>query len=435
MEFKSKLFKIKRRNISVAVVGLGYVGLPLALRFIDKKIKVYGFDVSFEKIKKLKQGKSDIIDIKSKNLKYFKKNNDRISNNINILKKADAIFVCLPTPLNNANKPDMSFLKKFYFKMRKIIQKGQIIILESTVYPGATEELVKNFNDKYKLGNDVFIGYSPERENPGDKNFSYLKTPKIVSGKTKNCLMLTKAIYKIIVKKIHSVQSIESAEMSKLLENTYRAVNISMINEVKIICDKLKIDVYEVIKAAATKNFGFTRFDPGPGIGGHCIPIDPIYLSWRSIQSGYKPKFIQTSSELARKIPHWIIKKIKNFFKKKKQKIKKILLVGVSYKPDVGDDRESPAFEIMRILKRENISFDYHDDYFDILRIGRNNKFKKKNITLSNSNLKKYQCCLIITNHSYIDYEKLIKGSKFVFDARGSTLKFKDKYNNKLIYC
>ncbi len=435
MNYKKNLNHIKNKDISIAVVGLGYVGLPLALRFIKKKIKVFGFDVDVNKINNLKSGKSYIVDIKSNQLKYFKKNNSRISNRMNILKNAQIIFICLPTPLNKQNLPDMSYLQNFYKKMNKIISNGQTIILESTVYPGATSNLIKNFDKKFIVGKDIFIGYSPERENPGDKKFSYTTTPKLISGKTKACLKIVEAIYNLIVKKTYKVLDIESAEMSKLLENTYRAVNISLINEIKIICEKLNLNIYEIINAASSKNFGFTRFDPGPGIGGHCIPIDPIYLSWRSNQVGYNPKFIKVSADLAKKIPFWIVNKMDNFFKKKNQHLKKVLIIGVSYKPNVGDDRESPAFSIMKLLNNRNIKFDYHDKYFKSLRIGRNNKINKRSINLSKANLKKYQSTIIVTNHNYIDYEKLIKFSKVVFDTRAATLKYKKKYNHKLIYC
>lgn len=435
MNYKDIISHIKKKDISIAIVGLGYVGLPLALRFIKQKIKVYGFDVDKNKINKLRNGKTYIVDADPKQLKYFKKNKLKISTEISILKKAQIIFVCLPTPLNKKNSPDMSYLKNFYKKMNKIIVKGQTIILESTVYPGATTYLMKTLNKKYIVGKDIFIGYSPERENPGDKKFSYKTTPKIISGKTDKCLKITEAIYRLIASKTYKVSDVESAEMSKLLENTYRAVNISLINEIKIICEKLNLNIYEIIDAASTKNFGFKRFEPGPGIGGHCIPIDPIYLSWISTQAGYNPKFIKVSADLAKKIPNWIVNKMINFFKKKQIPLKKILIVGISYKPNVGDDRESPAFSIMKLLNNKNIDFDYHDEYFKSLRIGRNNKLKKKSVNFSSANLKKYQCSIIVTNHNYINYEKLIKFSKFVFDTRAATLKHKKKYNHKLIYC
>ena len=253
---------------------------------------------------------------------------------------------------------------------------------------------------------------------------------------TKNCKLCAQLIYKKFIKKLVMAETIEVAEMSKLLENTYRSVNISLVNEIKIICEKLKIDIYDVINAAATKNFGFQKFVPGPGVGGHCIPIDPFYLSWLARRNGYNSKFIKAAGEISAIIPIWIVKKIHNFFLKKKRKLKKILLIGVSYKANVGDDRESPAFEIMKKFRSKGVNFDYHDPYFKYLKIGRKNKIPLKSISLNSSNIRKYDASLIVTDHDKINYNLIFKNSNFIFDCRGRFKKYKNISNNKkIIYC
>ena len=429
------LKKIKQNKHVVGVIGLGYVGLPLCLRMIKRKIKVIGVDNDIKKINSLRNSKSYISDIKDRELKYFKSNRQKISSKYKILKECDVVIICLPTPLLN-NKPDMSYLEKSYKAIAKTLKKNKVIILESTVYPGATKKMISFFSKKLKIGKDIFVGYSPERENPGDINFTYDKTPKIASGMTEKCRILVKNIYRKFINKIVIVKTIEVAEMSKLLENTYRSVNISLVNELKIICEKLKIDVHDVIDAASTKNFGYQKFVPGPGIGGHCIPIDPFYLSWVSKKNGYDSKFIRAAGEISSYVPNWIINKISNFFKSKKLKLAKILIIGISYKPNVGDDRESPAFEIMKYLSKMGVKYDFYDPYFDELRIGRKNQFSLKRIVLNQNNLKKYDASIIVTDHNKIDYNLIFKNSKFIFDCRARYKKIK-KYSEdkKIIYC
>ena len=421
--------KITQKKFSVGVVGLGYVGLPICARFIKANIRVLGVDNDIKKIKSLKKGNSYIQNDNLKDFNYFKRYKNQVSNNYKILKNCDVILICLPTPLKNL-KPDMSYVFNCVSRINKIIKPYQVLILESTVYPGATDKIVEMIKSKkLKIGRNIFVGYSPERENPGDKNFSYTKTPKVISGFTKNCEVLVKKIYSPIVKKIVVAKNVKDAELSKLLENMYRAVNIGLVNELKIICNKLKIDIFDVIELAATKNFGFQKFLPGPGLGGHCIPIDPYYLSWISKKNGYEPKFISIAGKINRSIPNWIIKTMINKLGSKKLKI---LILGVSYKKNVEDDRESPTFSIMKILKLKKIRFEYNDPYFSKLRKSREFNFKKKSITLSKSNLKKFNAVLLITDHDSYDYSFIAKNSKFIFDTRG---RYK-KYNFKnIVYC
>ena len=407
------LKKINNKSLRICIIGLGYVGLPLSLRFIKKKIKVYGIDKDKNKINLLKDGKNYI---KTIDTKYFKNQKNYVSSEYGLVNKADVIIICLPTPLKN-KKPDLSFIKNCIDGIMPFLKEGQTLILESTVYPYATDEiLITKLKKKFNLGKNFFVGYSPERENPGDKNFSYQKTPKVVSGKTKECAEIVEKIYKLISKKVYLCPSIEVAETSKLLENIYRAINIGLINEFKLICKRLNLDVFEIIEAASTKNFGFQKFLPGPGWGGHCIPIDPFYLAWKSKQTGYDPKLIFAAGEINTIMTKQIFKEISNFFKNKKIKI---LILGLSYKKNVDDDRESPAYEFFKLFHKKKIYFDYFDPYFINTTVGRVNKIYKRSIKFNEKNLKKYDATLIVTDHDNIDYLKLYKYSKHIFDSRG----------------
>tara|TARA_B100002051_G_scaffold266686_1_gene294143 strand:- start:3221 stop:4531 length:1311 start_codon:yes stop_codon:yes gene_type:complete len=413
----SKLIKdIKKKNFSVGIVGLGYVGLPLALRFINKSIKTYGVDSDLEKIQSLKKGNTYIKSISKKKLRYFKKNKNNISNNYSVLSNCNIIIICLPTPLKKNKSPNLDYILSAIKKLKPYLIKFQTIILESTVYPGTTRKIVKFVERDFVIGENLYVGYSPERENPGDKNFSYKTTPKVISGYSKNCLKIVDQIYKHIANKRVVANTIEAAEASKLLENLYRSINIGLVNELKIVCDRLKIDPYEVINIASTKNFGFQKFLPGPGLGGHCIPIDPYYLSWISKKKGYDPKLIKTSGEINRKIPFWIYKKIRSVLGIKKNL--KILILGISYKKNIDDDRESPAFEIMKIFTKNKIKFEYSDPYFKKIRKGRNINIIKNSIKLSRNNLKGFSAALIIADHDLFDYKFISENSKFVFDSR-----------------
>mgnify|MGYP006091722269 CR=1 FL=1 len=422
--------KIKLKKFSVGIIGLGYVGLPLAIKYINKGIKVFGIDQDKAKIEKHKNGNSYIDSIKTN---YFKKNPERVSTKYSLLKKCDIIFICLPTPLKN-KKPDLSYIFDCAKNLRPYINFGKLIILESTVYPGVTRQLKKLILEKnFEVGKDVFIGYSPERENPGDKNFSYKKTPKVISGYTKNCLHLVDLVYSYIASTRHKTPSLEIAETSKLLENLYRAVNIGLVNEFKMICHKLNIDVLEVINAAASKNFGFKKFEPGPGWGGHCIPIDPFYLSWLSIKNGYDPELIKSTGTINHNMPAWILKRVLSFFSKKKIKKIKIILLGISYKKNVDDDRESPAFHFMKILDKKKIRYDYSDPFFEKIRSGRKVNKVIKSINLNSKNLKKYDCAIVLADHDLFDYQLIAKNSKVVFDTRGIYKKLKYKKIKNII--
>ena len=412
----SLLSKVKNKKYKVAIIGLGYVGLPLVKRFLNSnKIDVFGVDNDIKKVNLLRHGISPIDSIK---IKYFKKFKNRVSNQYSIIKFVDVIIICLPTPLKSKQNPDLRYLDNCYKNLSKMDLNNKMIILESTVYPSVTrsyaDKIVK-LSRRYKIGKNIFFGYSPERENPGDKNFSYDKTPKVISGYSNFCLKLIEKIYQNIVKKTFSCKTLEEAETSKLLENLYRSINIGLANEMKLICDKLNIDVHNVIESAATKNFGFQKFIPGPGLGGHCIPIDPYYLSWISKKNGYDPLILKSSAKINKNMPKFITNKILKFFNKKP----KILIFGISYKKNVDDDRESPSFEFMKIFKKNKIYFDVVDPYFKEIKLGRQIKFKKKLINITKKNSKNYDCALIVTDHDKFDYRFIKNNFKVIFDCRG----------------
>ena len=428
---KKLILKIKKKEINVCIVGLGYVGLPLASRLYKEKINIFGIDIDQKKIDSLRKGESYIQSQNKSILRFFKQNPENLSTNYKIIAKCDVVIVCLPTPLKkNSKEPDMSFVFNCAKNLRKHIRENHVVILESTVYPGATREFAKKIIKKnINIGKNFFLGYSPERENPGDKNFSYKKTPKVISGYTKNCKIIVKNIYDLFVKKTVLVKNIEEAELSKLLENLYRAVNIGLVNEMKIICNKLGIDVFNTIEAAATKNFGFHKFLPGPGLGGHCIPIDPFYLSWISKKKGYEPKFIKLAGIINSKIPNWTIKQLLK--KIDIDKKTKILLLGISYKKNTDDDRESPAFKFIKTFEKKNIKYDYSDPFFKKLRKGRNISIIKSSVKLTKQNLKKYSATILLTDHDNFNYELIAKNSRIIIDTRGKfkTTKYKDFSN------
>lgn len=427
---KQLILKIKKKKFKVGIIGLGYVGLPLASRFINENIDVLGVENDQTKIELLQNGKSYIPDVHQKNIDYFKKNKNKITNNYEELKFVDVIFICLPTPLKKKNIPDMKILNKCIVNLKKIVKNNQILILESTVYPGATMELFQklNKNNNFTLGKNFFLIFSPERENPGDPLFTYDVTPKVLGGSTKNCAVIGREIYKFIIKKIHTTKSIEIAEMSKLLENSYRSVNIALVNEFKIISQKMGIGIWDVIEAARTKNFGFTAFSPGPGTGGHCIPIDPLYLVWASKKKKYNPALIEASSKLNSSMPQFLFSLILKTLKTLKIKNDSILFIGAAYKKNVGDTRESPALVLMKKFMNKGFKLSFHDPHVKEI------KLQKKilpSLVLNKPNLQK-KIVVITTNHKKIDYKKILRYGQLIFDSRGVYKKIKN--NKKIIF-
>ena len=420
--YRQKLInKIRNKKAKVAVIGLGYVGLPLAVEFAKKGFFVFGIDIDKGKTNALKQGNSYIQDIRKTTLREISKNKlISFSCDYKNLIKADILIISVPTPLRKTREPDISYVVNAARKIKDNIKKGQLIILESTTYPGTTEEiLLPLFSERgWKVGQDFFLAFSPERIDPGNKFFNASNITKIVGGVTKNCTYLAKLIYSKIVSDVIVVSSSKVAEMAKLLENTFRAVNIGLINEFALMCDKLKINIWEVIEAAETKPFGFMPFYPGPGLGGHCLPVDPLYLSWKSRLHGFEPRLIELASQINSYMPTHVVNKIVELVNSKvKHSILEanILIVGITYKRDVCDVRESPAIDIIRMLLEKQAKVSYYDPYVHQISFGkkllRSTKFTKKNIT-------DYDCVVIVTDHTKIDYNFILKNANLIFDTR-----------------
>ena len=417
---KNLIKKISKKNTSVGIIGLGYVGLPLAYEFSVAGFKVIGFDKNISKLKKINKCNSYIERLSNFNLKKLKNCDFKTSNNYKELLQIDIIILCLPTPLNKNKTPNMKYINEAMQSIEKYLIKNHIIALESTTYPGTTEEVIgqKLIKKGFKIGKDIFLIYSPEREDPGNKKFSLKNTPKIVSGYSDNCKKLGKEIYKFVSPSIHLVDNLKIAEMTKIFENIYRSINISLVNELKIICDKMNIDVFDVIEAAKTKPFGFSPFYPGPGLGGHCIPIDPFLLTWKAKKYGVKTKFIELSGQINAQMPFFIYERLLNYFKKNNiNKTKaKVLLLGASYKKNIKDIRETPFIKISEILLKHKISFSYNDPLISEIKV---NKVKLKSIKLNYKKMNVFEVVIIITDHDSYNYEKILKFSNHILDTRG----------------
>ena len=419
-EIKSK---IQNREISVGIIGLGYVGLPLVIRFTESRFKTYGFDIDKDKIKKLKSQKSYISHINNSKISKIIKKGFSALNNFQKIKNCDVIIICVPTPLGVHKEPDLSYIKNTLEQIKPYLRPYQLLVLESTTYPGTTEEEIIPFISRagFNVGEDYFVGYSPEREDPGNQKFTTKNIPKVVSGFTKNCLDLTKTLYDQIIDKTIPVSSPKVAEMTKILENIHRAVNIGLANELKIVANKMNIDIYEVINAAATKPFGFTPYYPGPGLGGHCIPIDPFYLTWKAKEIGMNTRFIELAGEINTSMPSYVIQKVVEAlnFKGKSIKGSKILVMGISYKKNVDDTRESPALLMIDNLMKMGANVKYSDPYFSKMPKTRKYNFNLKNVKLNKSNIKSFDLILLVTDHDDFDYSLLKKEAKLIVDTRG----------------
>lgn len=401
--------KILNKKLKVGVIGMGYVGFPLSI-IVSKKFKVIGFDISKKRINFLK--KNNLLK-KNKNL--------TLSSQKNILKKCDFFVLCLPTPLKKNKDPDLSYVKNGFETIKPFLKNGQVISLESTSYPGTTREIIsKNLEKlKFKIGKNFFVGFSSEREDPGNKKHKLEDIVKVYSGHTSKCINIMKMFYSLIFNSVHMAGSLEVAEMSKLLENIYRSVNIGLVNEMKKICTKMNIDIHDVIKAAETKNFGFNVFWPGPGMGGHCIPIDPFYLTWKAKEFGAKSRFIELAGEINSEMPHWVFNRVKEILDEKNISIfnSKILLLGVAYKKNIDDTRGSPAFKLIELMLKNNAKVSYNDNFIKNLKIKHKN-FNSKSLNLTKKELSKFDLVLLVTDHDYYDRKFLINNSKLIFDTR-----------------
>jgi len=413
--------KIKDKTAKIAVVGLGYVGLPLAIEFVKAGFNVLGIDVDRKKIDSVNNGENYIKDIDDSILKDAVDSNSlNATDNFSLVKDIDFIFICVPTPLNNQKDPDISYIVSVMDKIKTYLHKDMVLILESTTYPGTTKELILPYvnEDEFNIGEDFFLCFSPERIDPGNKNFNTSNTPKVIGGITNNCTKIGALLYNSIVDEVIEVGSTETAEMVKLLENTFRAINIGLANEIAIMCEKLGVNVWEVIDAAATKPFGFMKFLPGPGLGGHCIPIDPHYLSWKLKKLDYEARFIQLASEINTNMPNHVLNLISQSLNNRQKTINgsKILILGVAYKKDINDTRESPALDIMQLLLEGGAIIDYYDPYIPIVDfekiIIQSSKILKK------KKLKSYDVCVVVTDHTNIDYELVYNHCQLIIDTR-----------------
>lgn len=419
--------KIMDKTVVVGVLGLGYVGLPLAREFVSAGVKVMGFDIDEPKVKKLNSGKSILKTVSHDSVKKMVKSGlFTATANMLQMKKADAILICVPTPLTENREPDMQYVEGSCHTIAKYIRKGQLVSLESTTYPGTTRELMKPILEAggLKAGKDFYLAYSPEREDPGNKHFTTKTIPKVVGGLTPTCKELARKLYSLAIDTMVPVSSLEAAESAKILENVYRCINIAMVNELKMVFERMGIDVWEVIRAASTKPFGFNAFYPGPGLGGHCIPIDPFYLTWKARQYGMPTRFIELAGEINTDMPHYVIQKVIEALNAKKKSLNgsKVLVLGLAYKPDIDDVRESPSLELIELLKASGAKVDYNDPYLPKTHKMRDYDLKMSSVPLTATKLKSYDCVLISTNHSDYDYQWIVKNSKLVVDTRNATV-------------
>ncbi len=415
--------KLINKNAHISIIGLGYVGLPLLLALGKEGFKMTGIDIDSNKISDLKNNKSYISDISNdeliKNINAIK--NINFSNKYDSIKTSDVIIICVPTPLNKTKDPDISYIINATEELAKYPLKHKLISVESTVYPGATEELILpkiiKSNPKLTVGSDFYLVFSPERVDPGQKYWNLKNTPKIVGGITNNCTEIGSTLYNTLCDTVIKVSSTRAAEMTKLLENTFRATNIGLVNEMAIISQKLNIDIWEIVEAAKTKPFGFMPFYPGPGLGGHCLPVDPRYLDWKLETLNSESKFIKLSEEINFSMPGFVVCRIKDIFKNLNINNPKILILGLAYKPNVSDIRESPSIDIMKILDQENIKFTYNDPMVRSIEI-EGQIYKSQNI--ESELLKNTDLTLISTDHSIYDWEYITDNSNYIFDTRNA---------------
>ena len=424
--YERLLNKIERKEAVVGIIGLGYVGLPLLIRFCEEGFRVIGFDRDVRKVRALNRGSSYIKHIPGDSVKRLSAKRPPAfiaTTETGRLKEADAVIICVPTPLSDKREPDMSYIEAAGADIARRLRPGQLISLESTTYPGTTEEvLLPLFRARgLAAGKDFFLVFSPEREDPGRKDFTTKNTPKVVGGVTGRCLKAGEALYSHIIERVVPVSSTRAAEMTKLLENIYRSVNIALVNELKMLCDRMSIDVWEVIEAARTKPFGFEAFYPGPGLGGHCIPVDPFYLTWKAREYKFSTRFIELAGEINTGMPYFVANKTTEALNSRGKSLKgsKILILGIAYKKNVDDLRESPSLEIIHILGSKGARVDYNDPFVPRAHMEKSGRWMRS-VKLTKAALKKYDCVLIATNHSSYDYKWIVGNSRLVIDTRNA---------------
>ncbi len=426
------LKKIENRTAHAGVIGLGYVGLPLMVAVANAGFRTTGIDICPKKIEQLKQGISDVPDVPNAVLApLITSGQIQVTTDFSVLEDLNTVNICVPTPLREDRTPDMQYIVAAAEQVAEHLHSEQLIVLESTTYPGTTEEFLlpilnthANKNApirRLEVGRDFYLAYSPERIEPGNSTYYVTNTAKIIGGVTPNCTEVAKTFYAQFINKIHTVSSSRTAEMVKLLENTFRSVNIGLINEVALICDRMGLDVWEIIDAAATKPFGFMPFYPGPGTGGHCIPVDPHYLSWKAQKYQYHARFIELASEINNEMPKYVVEKISHALNLQRKALNgsKLLILGVAYKKDVSDTRESPALDVIRLILDKKAEFVYHDPYVSNLSL--DNKMTYHSKTLTADLVESADCVVILTDHGAIDYNWLVKHAQSVVDTRNAT--------------
>lgn len=420
------LEKIQKKQATVGIIGLGYVGLPLLIRFGEAGFPLIGFDVDSKKIDALLHGRSYIEHIPIEPVQaFFARKQLDVTVNFDRLGEADCILICVPTPLTEKMEPDLRFVTDTTEVVSKHLRPGQLIVLESTTYPGTTDEIMLPMLQRsgLQVGREFFLAFSPEREDPGNKSFHTGNIPKLVGGFTQECLECAKTLYAHAVSRVVPVSSTRVAELAKLLENIYRSVNIALVNELKVLAQRMDIDIWEVIEAASTKPFGFTPFYPGPGLGGHCIPIDPFYLSWKAREYDFTTRFIQLAGEVNVSMPYHVLGRTMDALNEKRKCLNgsKILVLGVAYKKDIDDDRESPSYEVMELLMKYGAEVLYNDPHIPRLKPGRKHQYVMDSTPLSEEVLGAMDAVLILTDHTAYDYDRIVRFSPLVVDTRNAT--------------
>jgi UDP-N-acetyl-D-glucosamine dehydrogenase len=437
MNPKDALLKqIKDKTARIAILGLGYVGLPLAVVFGEAGFKVTGIDPDKRKVDSVNKGVSYIPDVKTEKLaELVSAGKLKATTDFSVLKEIDAASICVPTPLRQTGDPDMSFIMSATEELAKYTHKGMVVVLESSTYPGTTREVLLPMlgeSNGLKVGEDWFLAFSPERVDPGRKDFTTLNTPKVVGGITETCGEVTAAWYGEAIQHIHLVSTAEAAELAKLLENTFRMVNIGLVNELAIMCDRMGVDVWEVIDAAATKPFGFMKFTPGPGLGGHCIPIDPMYLSWKMKAYQYTAHFIELASDINTNMPRFVVARILDSMNERGMTLKgsHCLVLGAAYKPDIDDLRESPALDVIGLLQKKGAEVEYHDPYIPKLKT--HDDIEMQSVPDLMKAVTEADCVVIVTNHKCYDYKAILDSAKFIYDSRNALGKM-GKGNPKVV--
>jgi UDP-N-acetyl-D-glucosamine dehydrogenase len=423
--------KLTDKSAIIGIIGLGYVGIPLALRYAEAGYKVVGFDIDPEKVEKISSAKTYIKHIPDEDIQSAVDRGFEATIDFTRATDTDALILCVPTPLDLHREPDLSYVLDTMDSLLPYLRAGHVVSLESTTYPGTTDEELKPRIEStgLNIGDDIFLVYSPEREDPGNKNFNTQTIPKVCGGDTEACQQAGIALYSHVIDEVVSVSSTRAAEMTKLLENIHRAVNIGLVNELKIVADKMGIDIYEVIDAAATKPFGFVPYYPGPGLGGHCIPIDPFYLTWKAREYGINTRFIELAGEVNSSMPEYVLNKIVSGLNEQKKAINgsRILMLGIAYKKNIDDMRESPSVEIMQLIQDSGAEISYSDPYVPVFPKMRRYNFKMNSVAASSENIKTYDCIVVGTDHVDFDYNMIREYAKLIIDTRGI---YRGKYKN-----